>query len=199
MSMTEGVAPTMMAGAAAVPLIADVAFQPAYLGNERPGGRVLNVAKGITPTLQTTKDSIPLVADVSFQPHYLTSARERAGERKDVLSVAEGATGTLQAHGKSIPLVVDRNGTSSTITASWSKGVSLKADYGRFVIDDMRLRNITPEEAERLQGFPTGWTDIPGATKSKRYTALGNSMSLNVLEWIAERIEVVDDLIRLDG
>ena len=155
MNMTEGASPALMAGGSpGVPLIVDAAFQPAYLGNERPGGRVLNVARGITPTLQTTKDSIPLV--------------------------------------------VDRNGTSSTITASWSKGVSLKADYGRFVIDDMRLRNITPEEAERLQGFPVGWTDIPGANKSKRYTALGNSMSLNVLEWIAERIEVAHDLLCLD-
>ena len=38
------------------------------------------------------------------------------------------------------------------------------------------IRRLTPLECERLQGFPDGWTDIPGASDSARYKALGNSV-----------------------
>ena len=40
------------------------------------------------------------------------------------------------------------------------------------------IRRLTPLECERLQGFPDGWTDIPGASDSARYKALGNSVYL---------------------
>ena len=38
------------------------------------------------------------------------------------------------------------------------------------------IRRLTPLECERLQGFPDGWTDIPSASDSARYKALGNSV-----------------------
>ena len=38
------------------------------------------------------------------------------------------------------------------------------------------IRRLIPLECERLQGFPDGWTDIPGASDSARYKALGNSV-----------------------
>jgi site-specific DNA-cytosine methylase len=40
------------------------------------------------------------------------------------------------------------------------------------------IRRLTPLECERLQGFPDGWTDLPGASDSARYKALGNSVYL---------------------
>ena len=40
------------------------------------------------------------------------------------------------------------------------------------------IRRLIPLECERLQGFPDGWTDIPGASDSARYKALGNSVYL---------------------
>ena len=60
------------------------------------------------------------------------------------------------------------------------------------------LRQITCIEAERLQGFPDNYTKIPyrGKSKedcpsSKRYEAVGRSMSINVMEWLGTRIEKV--------
>lgn len=60
------------------------------------------------------------------------------------------------------------------------------------------LRQVTPIEAERLQGFPDNYTQIPykGKAKkdcptSKRYEAVGRSMSINVMEWLGTRIEEV--------
>ena len=46
----------------------------------------------------------------------------------------------------------------------------------------------TPLECERLQGFPDGWTDIPGASGSARYKALGNSVAIPCVEFIMSRI-----------
>ena len=54
------------------------------------------------------------------------------------------------------------------------------------------VRRITPLEAERLQGFPDGWTNIPWrgrpAPDRLRYRALGNAMCVNVMRWLGERI-----------
>ena len=46
------------------------------------------------------------------------------------------------------------------------------------------IRRLTPLECERLQGFPDGWTDIPGASDSSRYKALGNSVAIPCVEYI---------------
>ena len=50
------------------------------------------------------------------------------------------------------------------------------------------IRRLTPLECERLQGFPDGWTDIPGASDSARYKALGNSVAIPCVEFILSRI-----------
>ena len=63
----------------------------------------------------------------------------------------------------------------------------------------MQVRRLTPTECERLQGFPDGWTAIPWKKKSAddcpdgpRYKALGNSMAVNCMEWIGERINAIE-------
>jgi DNA (cytosine-5)-methyltransferase 1 len=59
----------------------------------------------------------------------------------------------------------------------------------------MAVRRLTPRECERLQGFPDDWTLIPfrgkPAADGPRYRALGNSMAVNVMRFIGERIEQV--------
>ena len=52
--------------------------------------------------------------------------------------------------------------------------------------DDMRIRRLTPTECERLQGFPDGWTE--GISDTQRYKCLGNAVTVNVIEAIAEKI-----------
>lgn len=46
------------------------------------------------------------------------------------------------------------------------------------------IRRLTPQECEALQGFPPGWTDLPGASDSARYKALGNSVAIPCVEYI---------------
>jgi DNA (cytosine-5)-methyltransferase 1 len=46
-----------------------------------------------------------------------------------------------------------------------------------------------------LQGFPDDWTSIvyrgEPASDRLRYRALGNSMAVNVMRWIGERISML--------
>ena len=50
------------------------------------------------------------------------------------------------------------------------------------------IRRLTPLECERLQGFPDFWTDLPGASDSSRYKALGNSVAIPCVEYIMRGI-----------
>ena len=64
----------------------------------------------------------------------------------------------------------------------------------------LQVRRLLPVECEKLQGFPPGYTDVPyrgkPAADGPRYKALGNSMAINVMRWIGERIEKVDKILK---
>ena len=57
------------------------------------------------------------------------------------------------------------------------------------------VRRMTPKEYERLQGFPDNWTLPAGYdvndedTDTLRYTAIGNAVSIPVVEWVATRVK----------
>lgn len=61
------------------------------------------------------------------------------------------------------------------------------------------VRRLTPTECERLQGYPSGWTDIGEWTDTKgkkhkyadtpRYKALGNSIALPQWFWITQKMK----------
>lgn len=68
------------------------------------------------------------------------------------------------------------------------------------------VRRLLPVETERLMGFPDNWTRIPWRGKpaeqcpdGPRYKACGNSMCVNCMEWIGERIEKVDLELQEEG
>ena len=50
------------------------------------------------------------------------------------------------------------------------------------------IRRLTPLECERLQGFPDGWTNIPSASDSARYKALGNSVAIPCVEFVMKGV-----------
>jgi len=62
------------------------------------------------------------------------------------------------------------------------------------IAETMEVRRLTPRECERLQGFADDWTAITyrgkPAADGPRYKALGNSMAVNVMRWIGERIAI---------
>ena len=106
------------------------------------------------------------------------------------------------------------DGQSYSLGITQSSGLDRHAVYSRQRVDDFRhndvastqsarqykdatdlicqqaeacahlIRRLTPLECERLQGFPDGWTDLPGASDSARYRALGNSVAIPCVEFI---------------
>lgn len=79
-------------------------------------------------------------------------------------------------------------------------GSSLGIPSPPAVAQAMTVRRLTPRECERLQGFPDDYTLIPWRKKAAadcpdgpRYKALGNSMAVNCMAWIGERIAAVEN------
>ena len=81
------------------------------------------------------------------------------------------------------------------VAATLSANSHCTNTHGPKILDSKGVRTLTPNECERLQGFPDGYTDIPGKWKSgDRIKALGNSMAVPVMEWVGRRIQLVDSL-----
>lgn len=57
-----------------------------------------------------------------------------------------------------------------------------------FVVQDHRIRRLSPLETERLMGFPDDYTNLTGARKTNRYQCMGNSWAVPVVRWIGERL-----------
>ena len=98
--------------------------------------------------------------------------------------------------------------TGNVAATMGTPGSSVNAS-GPTVMQAMTVRRLTPRECERLQGFPDDWTMIPWRKKpaedcpdGPRYRALGNSMAVNVMAWIGERIdnyERTGNAVRTEG
>jgi DNA (cytosine-5)-methyltransferase 1 len=63
-----------------------------------------------------------------------------------------------------------------------------------YVAQQWAVRRLTPRECERLQGFPDDHTLVPDArgkpqADGPRYKQLGNSMAVNVMRFIGQRID----------
>ena len=57
-------------------------------------------------------------------------------------------------------------------------------------------RILTPEEAERIQMFPTNWTNIknPSMTERRRYFMMGNALVVGIVERLGQYLEsIIDD------
>lgn len=73
-----------------------------------------------------------------------------------------------------------------------AQGGDIGGGSENLIVESVRLiRRLTPLECERLQGFPDGWTDIPGASDSARYKALGNSVAIPCVDFIMRGIALV--------
>jgi DNA (cytosine-5)-methyltransferase 1 len=116
---------------------------------------------------------------------------------------AEGFDASEDGTGRGIPLVpvaFQSNASGDNLHFDYGISGTLKAGKNGFgncpaIATRWAVRRLTPMECERLQGFPDGWTQVPvrgkPAADGPRYKALGNSMAVNVMEFIGQRIELV--------
>ena len=75
-----------------------------------------------------------------------------------------------------------------TIIAGLSHRGGTTQDIYVFALIDAigQVRRVTPDECERLQGFPDGWTRQHSDTI--RYHEIGNAVTVNVSKWIGSRL-----------
>jgi len=85
------------------------------------------------------------------------------------------------------------HGTQDPIVSNKAMPIQMNCGQESAMLSSGKVRRLTPTEAERLQGFPDGHTDIGWKGKptpdSHRYKAMGNSMAVPVMRWIGERIQ----------
>tara|TARA_X000001382_G_scaffold124895_1_gene109862 strand:+ start:1005 stop:2321 length:1317 start_codon:yes stop_codon:yes gene_type:complete len=88
--------------------------------------------------------------------------------------------------------------TATTLVTRPNTPEDLRGGLG--IVEKLKVRRLTPIEAERLQGFEDDYTRIPYRGKPKeqcpdgpRYKAMGNSMAVPVVRWIGQRIKMVND------
>ena len=73
------------------------------------------------------------------------------------------------------------------------KCFTLNATDRHAVCAQARVRKLTPTECLRLQGFPDDWFEgVPGYSDTAAYKAIGNSMCVNAMLWLGERIAAVE-------
>ncbi len=161
---SEEVAPTLKASPSGN-------MMPSVLCLNDQGGNVMDVSEDCTGTLRAQEHGHqPLV----FENHNVDARYDGPLDVAPTLCTRAG-TG-----GNNLPLV------AGALTARDYKGAdNIYAEQGKLVVEPPHLiRRLMPGECELLQGYPLGWTDLPGASDSARYRALGNSVAIPVVQYV---------------
>ena len=103
------------------------------------------------------------------------------------------------AAGAHPPAIAFHNRQDPDVSGDVTHPIGAK-DNGMGMGMGMQVRRLTPRECERLQGFPDNYTAITDKDKTAadgpRYKALGNSMAVNVMRHIGQRIQLVEDCLK---
>ena len=172
---------------------------PSVLCPGDQGGQVMDWSENLSGTLRAqTHGHPPLVLgpELSLYENHGVDARYTGPH--DVAPTMSARYGT---GGNNIPLLSQRfyrrhradrftlDTTASTQAARQSKdAVDLACQPTSGNGCPVLLRRLTPLECERLQGFPDGWTDLPNASDSARYKALGNSVAIPCVDFLLRGI-----------
>jgi DNA (cytosine-5)-methyltransferase 1 len=124
----------------------------------------------------------------------MTHASDVIRESGDKTPVLQHRMGT---GGNQVPIVMDTyQKVTDCLDCGIAKGTgNQQANQDMFVADSKQVRRLTPLECERLQGYPDGYTNIPGASDSARYKALGNSFAIPNIYFVLKSIARCSDEI----
>jgi len=123
---------------------------------------------------------------------------------------AEGADASEDGTGRGTPMIPiqyveqwgrDKRQNGVGLGQPDDPSFTLDASYPHGFAAGSSVRRLTPTECERLQGFPDGWTCLCGVEPyttltcrcpdSARYRAMGNAVTVPVIEWIGRRLMAV--------
>ena len=164
-----------------------VAFKP----HQSAKARTLGASNEVTPTLSSassgnavpclafsSKDSGGDAGEVSPTLRSMNNSESHANGGGQVAIATSITLASDPIHSQELAQpITNRNGDPGTF------------QQGQIV------RRLTPTECERLQGFEPGWTNVPyrgkPACDGPRYKAIGNSMAVNVMSFLGQRIQAV--------
>ena len=161
----------------------------------------------VNPTLSLFDCGDVRATTIAIQGNLI--GRDKGGPQ-GVGASTEGAMYTMtkaDVHGVAVAFHPTQDPISSTDGSVHAMGCGSSGGCAtQAVAQAMTVRRLTPRECERLQGFPDDYTLIPWRKKAAgdcpdgpRYKALGNSMAVNVVTWIGERIQAVDAQTRFQS
>lgn len=153
---------------------------------------------GIGTTLNCNHEA-PIVAHshaVAFSAGNSAESRSIGYSEEHTPPLRGGISGTNMT-----PTIAYRTNAAGQLNAQDGIAAALNTQSdpcAQILHQQMRVRRLTPRECERLQGFPDDFTNIPGASDSARYKALGNSMAVNVMEVIGQRIQMMESIGQME-
>ena len=168
-------------------------MMPSVLCLNDQGGSVIDVSEDISGTLRAQEHGHqPLI----YENHGI------AARYKGPLSVAPTMSARYGTGGLNTPLVstftqqrVDRYQEGTVASTESARQHKSATDLVLQPEGDgpacQLIRRLLPLEAELLQGYPPGWTDLPGASDSARFSALGNSVAIPCVEYLMQGIALV--------
>ena len=87
--------------------------------------------------------------------------------------------------GNNLPFALEQAVIGTLCARDYKGADNIYTEQNKLVVESpLLIRRLIPLECELLQGFPSGWTDIPGASDTARYKALGNSIAVPCAEFI---------------
>lgn len=173
--------------------------------SEDEAGRETQIVSEVAPSMtasgppysRTGNSRVESEALVVFDTTQITSVTNRSNPKPDdpCHTLATGA------HSPAIAFGWNKSAAQSLRVDDTTDALQASPTSNPAVLKNMVVRRLTPLECERLQGFPDGYTRIKWRGKDSedcpdghRYQALGNSMAVNVMSWIGQRIAIVDAL-----
>ena len=166
---TEEVAPTLKASPSGN-------MMPSVLCLNDQGGKNMDLSLECAGTLRAQEHGHqPLVFENHGQDSRFTGPVDIAP------SICAGAG----EGGNNLPFALEQEVIGTLCARDYNGADHIYTEQNKLVIEGpLLIRRLIPLECELLQGFPSGWTDVPGASDTARYKALGNSIAVPCAEFI---------------
>ena len=184
-------APRRQAGKGVAPTLSARTKGGGGLGTdfECDGGLIPEIARALTTSNQRIDAETETLLVANSYAIQAGALRENPDSGPDGVGVQADIAYTLEARAE-VQAVAD------TLTSHWHHSNGATAGNNGGAINPITyprgVRRLTPRECERLQGFPDDYTAILRgssiAADGPRYKALGNSMAVNAMRWIGNRI-----------
>lgn len=162
-----------------IPIVADIT-PPLDTRSGRSGASQFAISGGLIPVVYDT-------TQITSPSNY---SNPQPGDPCHPLAAGQHPPTLVTIHGAPASEVASLSDVACTLRAR-TPGYHENSSHS-VVLSFEGVRRLTPTECERLQGFPDSHTRVPypvkPATDSPRYKAIGNSMAVNAMRWIAERI-----------